>query len=816
MTSLEDPLKAIGKTVAGYTIKEFKGKGNIGYVYKVVRDDIHDVLACKLIPSDRVRPSWQVEIEKAVLLKGIGRIIEYRGHGDVEIGSRKYKYILSDYVDGPDLRLFEMEYRESINLSFVEALLKQTLEVFLALEVTGNNHGDLHEGNIMIAPPDPRKMILETSFKLGDFGIGNSVTDFKPKDDYHQLARICTRLLADYIDPAQLEGEDRFFYDQLIGDFIPKRLLEKDPTVGDFVGSARKLNDILNRYRTEFPEKMRQEKLKYPFDFLSCEQFGDSFELLQKLYSHSFPGYDTLLQKTNTILTGPRGCGKTTIFRNLSLKARLLAKQADLRQLDGYAGVYYHCTDLFFAFPYLRDKQIDDGTGKILVHYFNLSLLHELLDTLRIAQQHLPEGKLSRRCLLELQRFLGENLPKLIFANADADILHNCMSTVESERRRVKAWSERGELRPEVLLPLDFLGTLCSLLQREVPWLVKRPIYFFLDDYSKPKVSEGVQSVLNDIIFHRYSQCFFKVATESTTSFHARDSRGKLLEETREYDLVDLGAYFMGAKREELTEFLGEVINNRLENSETVPPEHYPISTILGETDYTYGELATQIRAGEHVRYKGWPLICELCSGDVANILHAVRDMFADAGYTFERLSEAPIHADVQDKAIRVTASNFLNTIQSVPRDGPLLRRIAEAFGHVSNHYLRTRSSKNEERFPPFQAFRLELLDNPKFEGQSRIKEVYDDLIKYAVFVLDLRGKSQRGDVVPRLYLRRLLLPAFLLTPNRRDSVRIESAELVLLLNDPEEFEAKMMKKVPRESVRARSPLSKEQVTLDS
>src|SRR5439155_16421871 len=153
----------------------------------------------------------------------------------------------------------------------------------------------------------------------------------------------------------------------------------------------------------------------------------------------------------------------------------------------------------------------------------------------------------------------------------------------------------------------------------------------------------------------------------------------------------------------------------------------------------------------------------------------------------------------------------------SVPKSGPILRRIAEAFGRVSNHYLKTRSSKNEERFPPFQAFRLELLDNPKFEEENgRPKDIYDDLIKYAVFVLDVRGKSQRGDVVPRLYLRRLLLPAFLLTPNRRDSVRIESTKLRLLLDNPEEFETQMMKAVPRDSVRARPPLSKDQVTLDN
>ena len=115
------------------------------------------------------------------------------------------------------------------------------------------------------------------------------------------------------------------------------------------------------------------------------------------------------------------------------------------------------------------------------------------------------------------------------------------------------------------------------------------------------------------------------------------------------------------------------------------------------------------------------------------------------------------------------------------------------------------------------QAFRLEFQDNPRFEGKAAdLKRIYNDLIKYAVFVSIVRGKSQRGAAVPRLYLRRLLIPTFLLTPSKRDSVRVESNAFLQLLRDPEKFEEAMRRKSPTDSVRFTGPVPKEQTKLTS
>lgn len=73
----------------------------------------------------------------------------------------------------------------------------------------------------------------------------------------------------------------------------------------------------------------------------------------------------------------------------------------------------------------------------------------------------------------------------------------------------------------------------------------------------------------------------------------------------------------------------------------------------------------------------------------------------------------------------------------------------------------------------------------------EKARQLYDELLRYAVFIEDFRGKSRRGNVVPRLYLRRFLIPHFNLTFSMRDSIEIEPDDFETFLLDPKKFEQK-------------------------
>lgn len=804
---LEDPRQLEGIVVGKYKLEEYIGHGAIGVVYRAVREDIHDTIACKLIPRENLKEGWETELEKVSKLDGIEQVVSYRIHGTEIINGEPFVYIFWQFIRGQNLRDY-VEADSSITIPFIRNLADQIFRVFLAMEEMGVLHGDLHEGNILIADPDPRLYEPTPRVKITDFGIGYSKSSSSPLDDYASLARICHRLL-ERIDPAALNGKERFLYSCFVS-FLDKQILERDYTVGDYVRNPRLLIERLQNFDQEYEDKQRASHkltLKHPFDYMSCEQIGDDFVLLRKLYSLHFLGDRDLVERTNTVLTGPRGCGKTTIFRNLSLKTQLLAEAKKQGDFDNYVGVYYQCKDLYYPFSYLKEESSPDVL-KITVHYFNLALLLQILDTL-VAIEQVSWKTFSEGSLVHLEGFIKAELPSYQIPPKGTSKLRHMFNTVQKEKSELKKKLESGQynsILPEGYLGLDFLKRLCGFLQETIPWLKNHPFYFFLDDYSLPKISKPLQMSLNRVIFDRCAECFFKISTESVVTLYTCDADGKSLEEAREYDLIDLGDYFLHNKKARRS-FLLDVINNRLEKAETTHRNYKKFEKILGKTPYQDNQLARKIASGEHVHYHGIDTIIDLCSGDIGNILRLLRDIFAQVGgpdaFSKPKGVKIPIGHEIQDKAIREFGADFLNRIESFPENGRQLRKIAEAFGEIAHWYLCNKTSKNVKRRPQWQAFRIEVRDKMKFDN-PKLEEYYRDLLRYGVFVRDVKGKSIRGAVVPRLYLRRILIPTFRLTFSQRDNIGLEVEDFNTLLKDPEEFLriVKIKARIPKEQKR--------------
>lgn len=791
---LEDPEYFRGEVIERYELRDYVGRGETSVVYVATRADIQDRVACKLILSKNLKREWQTELERVNRLAGVPQVVSYRRHGTVMLKGKSFAYICWEWVEGEDLRRYVENHPSAITLDFILHLADEILQVFYAMQQTQISHDALHEGNIIIAN-DTRIYDRNPIIKITDFGIERALKFFTPIDDYEGLSRVCCSLLS-RIDPSNLDGRDHFVYERFLS-FLDKEVLERDPTVGDYVRNPQLLIRLLRRFGQDYDDYRNQRprlKLKHPFDYWSCEQIGEDFELLAKLYSLQFLGNRDLVERTNTVLTGPRGCGKTTIFRNLSLKTQLLAKIRTASNLDDYIGIYYQCKDLYNAFTYLPylGKNPSNETLQITVHYFNLALLLQILDTL-VTVEEVSGSVQGAEGFTDLEKFLKSELIGYEIPPAGTSRVRHMLNTIRREKLAFKQKLESGQYHPDVTtryLALDFLKRFCGLLQEVVPWLKNRPFYFFLDDYSLPKISRTLQLSLNRIIFDRSAECFFKVSTESVVTLHPYDADGKFLEEAREYDLIDLGSYFLHGKTER-RQFLIDVINNRLNNADSIHEQYKSIEKILGKTPYTYNGLAQQIAKGKHVYYHGVDTLIDLCSGDIANILQLLRDMFAGVKGGIEAFSRPndvaiPIDRRIQDRAIREFGNNFLNKVESLPQ-GRHLRNIVEAFGEVANWYLCNRTSKNLKGRPQWQAFRIEIREKLELD-KAEIRTYYDDLIRYGVFIRDVRGKSQRGAVVDRLYLRRVLIPTFLLTFNQRDNIGLEPEDFKMLLERPEQF----------------------------
>lgn len=828
MTRLNLPVEDVyvGEVIRGYTLIKEIGRGNNGVVYSARDEFVDHTVACKLIPKSNLRESWEIEIRKANKLTGINEVAAYMAHGSIKLDNNEYIFVFWEYIEGKDIRKIIREDPSTITLEVIKSIVEQLLNVFYAMKVRRITHGDLHLGNILLSYDD-RLIEQIARIKITDFGFGCSCNNLTPKDDYIGLAEICHELLQ-LIEPSELsDGKIRYFYDNFLDDFIPKKLLEMDPTTSNFVRRPEELLKILKGIDQSYSSlsERKEELLLNPFDYLRCEQIGNSFKLLQNLYSKNFPGYNDFLRRNNTILTGPRGCGKTTILKNLSLKTQLLAGNFDGLN-DNYIGIYYHCYDLHFTFPYLPSN-LNSDKRRGIIHYFNLSILYEIVDLLDIIATK-REDLIEEEEILGFQNFVKEHFIGFSPPPHGTNILKHLKEVIIVHKRELKKWfnKPRGTEKPE-FLGLDFIKELSVFLNQHVGFCKGKPIYYLLDDYSLPIISEPIQSTLNDFILFpsEGSEHFYKISTESIVTFH-QYSTTKQLVENREYVVVDLGKLFLLEKSDTISQFLSDIINNRLKHSSGIHPRYHDIRPILGDSPYkSNNDLALNIRNAsgdaprERVLYSGWQTIVNLCSGDVANILEIIKSMFTPFGAdAFGREdgisiplsyqeSDKQKNTHLQDKAIREAGTTFLQQIDTINEKdfGTQLRQITESFGYVAHYYLMYVNTRNVNSAPPHQAFRIELQENPSLDEKTM--DLYNNLIRYGIFFVDKRGKSQRGHVVHRLYLRPLLIPTFKLTFSKRDSVRLDPNDFTLLLKDPEGFKLKMINSIDMRAMKSISDL---------
>jgi len=782
-------------------IVEHVGSGNDAHVFRAHSTELQRDFACKIIPranlvgASEIHPHWRIEVEKANRLQSevVVRFVDLKewidaaSHIDCVV-------LISDFVSGQNLRDFIAKNLRGITVPFVIQFLETTLELFHEMAGFKMMHGDFHSGNVLVEDRSYALRGPPYAFRVTDFGVASATSDARFKDDYLQLAIVLKQLLEQVTYP-DASARDKFIFNALNDQFLARHLVENNPTLDPLAKNPRGLFARLRELDGEFERAGGDEsaQLRTPFDFLSCEQIGDAPSLLRALYSELFLGLREVESQSNVVVTGPRGCGKSTVFKSLSLRHRLRVNEAQPDRID-YIGVYYRCDDLYFAFPRYKLPQRGEAFD-LPVHFITATLLSETLESLeRWASMNFPDqlGRGEARAAQKLWEVLRLERPK------EPGIETFRALAAELHKQRKKA-AERQRFANDPKRPLgecfgvDVLQRACTALTETFSFLRHRPFHFFIDDYSSPKVTKALQENLNRIFMQRTPICFFKLSTESPVSFSKSDLDDKIYVENREFILHNLGLVYLHAEAARKLDFVDDVFRRRL----SAPAKEFPVKELrelLGSCpEENFNEDARKLREGRKLEFWGREALCRLCSGDIHYLISVVRDMVALAGgpEAIASRNETPrVTAHCQNKAIREAAGVFLKNLRSIPKHGDQLAAIVTAFGNVAHSYLKHRNCKNVTGNPPWQATRIEPYEPLVLsEGARRL---YDELLRYSVFIEDVRGKSRRGKVVPRLYLRRFLIPHFNLTFSMRDPLELEPAEIEELLLAPAEFEDRM------------------------
>ena len=790
----------IGKKISQYTnyvIEEYIASGNNGHLFRAFDPSTESNLAFKVVPVNNLpedEGEQQVFLNEAKKANQIEHqsVVKYIDVFPYDEPEKKIKCVVfvCNYIKGQNLKDYMRKQRSEINITFVETFLQTMFELLYELKERKLQHGDLHAGNVLVSTPE-FDVYQRPTFRVTDFGVRELTGQPSHANDYLHVAETLKQLL-EKIAYSNCEGRDRYAYEILRREFLSRHLFETDISADPLASNPRGLLEKLNSMDDRYLEgrKTPVPTLVSPFDYPNCEQIGNSHLLLKNLYSDRLLGLSEIQKRSNLILTGPRGCGKTTVFRALSLEY-LISTENDSPSNLTYIGVYYRCDDLYFAFPRYQTPERNEALD-IPVHFLTVTLIAIALEQVSTwAKKHFPDEleKKEEELVTELWRLFGWQPPD----DPTARRLPALMDRLRGRERKRAANKQRlVHLLQEPINGYFGPGTMfdaCRLIREKLSFLHDRHFYFFVDDYSHPKITKALQANLNRLVMHRSPDVFFKLSTESPVSFAREDVDGKQFVESREYDLLNLGLRYIANKPKHTLEFLEDLFARRF-----CEVEKYPVKSLedlLGSMPRNENETAHAFRDKRgRGKYAGKETIAAMCSGDIHYMIRLVSGMVEDFGGR-DALAKSETNPRIpprqQHDSIRRAAGYFMESVRTLPRTGQQLADIVSAFGNVAHSYLLYENSFNQTGNPPHQLSRLEPYEPLRISDDSRI--VLDELLRYSILIEDPRGKSRRGRIVPRFYLRRYLIPHFQLTFSRRDSLQLENNEIETLLCDPMKFE---------------------------
>ena len=574
----------IGKTIKRYpnhVIQDYVASGANGHLFQAFDRSTGSTLAFKVVPLGNLASvagnrQYLEEAKKANLLEhpSVVRYHDVVDYSDPEAGIECVVFIC-DYVNGKSLAAYlsKAVSRAQIDIAFIVEFLSVMFGLLYELQQRGYEHGDLHAGNILVVK-SMYDVTGRTTFRVTDFGV-RMFTGTAAHGDYLNVALTLSSLL-ECVDYRLVSGKERFLYNALRDQFLKRHLIETDDTIDPLARNPKalleRLTSLEDEYRRVATEERKVKRLVTPFDYPSCEQIGNSHLLLKALYSDRLLGLPEINGRSNTVLTGPRGCGKTTVFRALSLEYLTSAEEDHPVEVD-YIGIYYRCDDLYFAFPRYempsRAPAID-----IPMHFLTVTLLGLLLEQVDVwASRHFRTEWEQRqeRFVEDLYKLLGWERPNSPAENR----LSTLVERLKGRERRRAAKAQRfanveGDRAAEYFGP-GKLSEICALMRRRLEFFGERPFYFFVDDYSKPKITEALQANLNRLVMQRAGDVFFKLSTESPVSFARHDIDGKVYAESREFDFVNLGLRYITDVAGRPLEFIDDLFRRRFGEVDRYP-----------------------------------------------------------------------------------------------------------------------------------------------------------------------------------------------------------------------------------------------------
>lgn len=546
-----------------------------------------------------------------------------------------------------------------------------------------------------------------------------------------------------------------------------------------------------------------------PFEIKTPEQ--NSAQDVVDLFVDVFPDFYQVLEKGHTFINGPRGSGKSMMFRYIQPDCQCLARNCPISELD-YFAIYIPIKLTNINIPDLARLETHAEyilNEHLLSTYVMSNVYKSVKESFGTNLNDYSKDILDyyNKVFVDIISYSGEEIEELaIDSPFDGETLMDQMSRkIEGMNRDCRSYCKKIALSKDseysydgpITDFIDFAKPLLESLKKLPFFPQNKPLYLLIDDAGYLNYSQT--KVLNTWVSYRTTKDIcFKISTQLDYKTHLTINE-KRIDAPHDYSEINISTVYSSSKSK-YNERLKEIVTKRIKkylNIDVEATEFFPkneaqekkIEVIAQQLNEEYSDpnksyaggdaarryarpeyitrLQKENKAGSTYSYAGFDQLVAVSSGIIRHFLAPAQEMYSLAitSLNSEGKEIRNISHSIQDDVIKRYSDTFLvvefeklkNDYDSNdPRQDILDKLFTMIVSLGQLFHLQLTSNSSERR-----VFSVALTDTPDDELNS-ILELGEQLGYIHKSTIGNKNGTGRN----RLYiLSRILAPHFKLDP---------------------------------------------------